>query len=120
MKVGDILRSDFQSDPFEGRYQLIADLGGGKWEIEYLPADEHTEDLIIKWWAAAEAEGFSTTPIWDKTWNECDKDAGERPQIIGHRTYEDMLERDLAHYRENAGRRTTVTFISRKRWAEYF
>jgi len=120
MKAGDVYRSDFQSDMYGGQFKLIERVNGepNTWVIEYLPADEETEQAILDHWASVEARGGQTTPIWDKTWAECSE--GERPQRIGWTTYEQELERDLARYAERAGSRTKTTFVSAKRYAEYF
>jgi hypothetical protein len=121
-KAGDVLRSDFQSDPFGGQYKLVERVQGARntWIIEYLPADEQTQQAILDHWAAEEARSAMTLPVWNKTWRECDASKGERPQRIGWLTYEEMLERDLRHYEENAGRRAKTTFVSAEQYAEYF
>lgn len=122
MKAGDVYRSDFQSDIYGGQYKLIEKVKGepGTWIIEYLPADEETQQRILDYWADAEARGGLTAPIWDKTWKECDTDAGEHPRKIGALTYEQELERELERYEQRAGTRSKTTFISSKRYAEYF
>jgi hypothetical protein len=122
MKAGDVYRSDFQSDMYGGQYKLVEKVPGepNTWIIEYLPADEQTEQAILDHWAYAEAHDQQTTPIWDKTWAEGDESKGEHPQITGWRSYEWMLERDLASYAERAGTHSKVTFISSKQYSEYF
>lgn len=40
-EIGQIRKTDFQADIFEGEYEIVADLGDGTWEIRYLePSDE--------------------------------------------------------------------------------
>ena len=118
MKVGETHRWNNESDPFGGQYRVVQNLGGGKWEIEHLPADDQTTGAIFDYWASVEARGGMTAPIWDKTWAECTGD--ERPQRIGHLTYEQELERDLARYAERAGQRMTIKVVSRKQWDAHF
>lgn len=120
VKVGEVYRWDFQSDVYGGQYKVIAHLGGDRYEIEDLPADDQTIEAIFDYWAAMEADGAMTSPIWDKQWSECDEAKGEHPQRIGWKTYEQMLEEDLARYAERAGRRSVCRFISAARYAEYF
>lgn len=118
MKVGDICRWDGQADPFGGRYQIVRHIEGDKWEIEILPADDETTEAIFGHWLYAEEHGFMTTPIWDKTWNECAE--GECPQRIGWKTYEQELEEDLARYAEASGRRMTIKIVSAAEYASHF
>jgi hypothetical protein len=122
MKAGDIKRWDFQSDIYGGRYRLIEKVAGkpGTWVIERLGPDEQTIDAIVAHYLNVEANGWMTTPIWDKTWAECDQAAGERPQQTGWTTPEQDMMDELARYEAQAGERTTIKFVSHQEWARHF
>lgn len=120
MKAGDVYRSDFQSDIHGGQYRLVEKVKGepNTWIIEYLPPDEQTLDSILNYYVTAEANGYMTTPVWDKTWAQCGE--GEHPERIGWTTYEQDMEAEIQRYEERAGTRVKTTFISSRRYAEYF
>jgi hypothetical protein len=122
MRAGDIRRSDSQADPWQGRYKLIRRVHGKPktWITETLPDDDEIIDAIVDYWAGQEAAGATTSPIWDKTWLECDQDAGEHPQRIGWKTYEDMLFEELANRARWYGEQTEVRFLTAAEYAEYF
>ena len=101
--VGQVCRSDPQSDVYGGQYKIIRRIERDLYEIEYLPADDQTTEAIFDYWASVEANpgsGF-TSPVWDKTWAQCAE--GARPPIIRWKTPAEMLEEDLAHYAQRAG-----------------
>ena len=122
MKAGDILRHDGQADVYRGRYQLIEKVAGERntWVCETLPDDDEIIEAIFDFWAGQEAAGATTSPIWDKTWAECDEDAGEHPRRIGWKSCDQMLTEELAWRESFYGHRSKVTFVSRARYAEYF
>lgn len=122
MRAGDVHRHDAQADIWRGRYKLIERVPGKPrtWIVEALPDDDEIIGAIVDFWAGQEADGGWTAPIWDRTWADCDTDAGERPQVIGAMTHEDMLFEELARRAERYGERTQVTFISAAAYAEYF
>ncbi len=120
VKVGDVRQRDFQADVWETSYRVIRHVKGNSWEIEQLPPSEEVLDKVLDFWAAEEARGATTSPIWDKTWDECDKSKGEAPRIVGWVSYEEMLERDLQRLEEQTGRLMTIGFINWDKWAEMF
>lgn len=119
MKVGDVRVNDFQADVWQRKYRLVENLGGGRWVTKYLYPDDEVIQRVFDHWANAD-ENTYRTPVWDKTWAECDESKGERPQIVRDMTDEEMLERDLDDLVESAGRRSTIQFVSRERYASYF
>jgi hypothetical protein len=121
-RAGNIYRWDFQADVYGGQYKLIERVPGkaSTWMVERMPADDQTVSAIVDFYAGEEARGGMTTPVWDKTWAECDEAAGERPQRIGWTSYEDDMMAELARYEELAGTRMQLTFVSSRRYAEYF
>jgi len=116
--TGTILTHDYQADPFGGRYQLVEQTGPDTWLVEDLAPDSDEEDRILAHYETAEAEGYGTCPIWDKTWAECTGD--ERPKIVGHKSHSDELAEELARRTERAGQRYTIRFVSAARYAEAF
>lgn len=122
VKAGEIRRHDFQADIWRGRYQVIEKVAGERnaWVCETIPDDDEIIDAIIDFWADQEAKGTQTSPIWSKTWAECDESKGERPERIGWKTHEQMLTEELEHRAYFYGHRSKVTFVSSSRYAEYF
>jgi hypothetical protein len=122
MKAGDIHRHDSQADIWRGRYQLIERVPGKPktWICETLPDDDEIIDAIVDYWAGQEAAGATTSPVWDRTWAECDDAKGERPQQVGWKTHCQMMEEELANRAHWYGHRREVRFISAAAYAEYF
>jgi hypothetical protein len=120
MRAGDVYRHDSQADIWRGRYKLVAKVPGERktWIVEILPDDAEIIDAIVDYWAGQEAAGAPTSPVWDKTWAECAD--GERPQVTGQKTHEQMMTEELASRAARYGQRSKVTFISAAQYAEYF
>lgn len=116
--VGEIRRHDIQADIWQRQYRLVESLGGGLWETEQLPADEFSESLVIEHYAALEARGGQTYPIWDRTWAECGE--GEAPKIVRWASYDEALDRELESLNEWAGHRSQIRFVSSAAYAAHF
>lgn len=119
-EVGEVTRWDSQSDSWMQQYRYVEDLGENRWVIETLPPDDEVLERIFDHYVLAEREGFGTMPIWDKTWSECDKDAGEHPAIIGHTTHAQELEREIRRAEERAGVRMEIQIVSSEQWHQHF
>lgn len=105
MKVGDVLKHDFQSDVFEGEYRLEEDLGGGSWLCANV---EPSAELI----EAARVYYF-----------------GERPYLGYHdpfgperreATPQEAWDHEILERIDRAGETFTIKFVSRAKWAEMF
>lgn len=118
MQAGDILQNDFQSDVYGGRYKLIERVGPKTWVTEVLPDADDVIDKIVEFYVHEEARGAYRTRIWNKTWKECVGD--ERPEVVGEKTYEEMMMDELAWREQFYGTRRTVKFVSSAQYAEYF
>jgi hypothetical protein len=116
--AGDIHTWDYQADPFGGRYRLVEQTGPDTWVVEDLAPTAEEEDRIVAHYEDCEARGFSTTPIWDRTWAECSGD--QRPTIVGHKSHADEMVEEIARRTERAGQRHTIRFVSSERYAEAF
>jgi hypothetical protein len=47
VQVGDVRRYGYQSDVYQRRYRVIADLGGGVFEVELLEIEDDKLELMI-------------------------------------------------------------------------
>ncbi len=94
-----VLKSDFQADVWEGSYRLVERVPGKArtWVVEDLPDSPETTARIREYYATA-----------------------EHPYLRRGESREEAAEREIAERAERAGHRSTVTFVSRERYAEYF
>ncbi len=106
MKVGDIHRSDFQSDVFQGEYRLVENKGKGVWVIEYLEPSDEILDAIMQ-----------------------DYLHGEYPMLGYHdafgperrrQTRQEACDEEIMRRIDRAGTRSEVRFVSSARYAAAF
>ena len=96
MQPGQILTNDLQSDIYGGRYELLKDLGRGRWLVRNLPPSEEEIDRIIEDYAEGEANGRGYFA-----------------------TVEGLME-EVERREADAGREYEVQFVSSERWAAMF
>lgn len=118
MQIGDVREFDFQADVFRGRYRLVENVGGNAWVVEFLAPDDAELDRIVEHYANAEARGYLTAPVWNKTWAECV--GAERPVVVRHKTHAEEMGEELDRRYEMAGQRTTMRFVSADQYAAAF
>jgi hypothetical protein len=106
MKVGDVLKFDYQSDVFEGEYYLVEDLGGGCWLAANVePSAELIEAARIYYFEDEHAYLGYHDPF------------GPERRVA---TRQEAWDEEIMNRIDRTGEMFKIQFTSRAKWAEMF